>query len=84
MAVQLIRRALEKDDKCEFALETLGTIEIQRGNPMAAIDLYDKAVMMSNTELEMAHLLGLKNAAAAQCAVSKRLGIDLNALGAGM
>ena len=31
-AVELIIRALEIDEKCEFAYETLGTIEVQRGN----------------------------------------------------
>ena len=31
-AVELITRALEIDEKCEFAYETLGTIEVQRGN----------------------------------------------------
>ena len=28
----LYYRALDVDDKCEFAYETLGTIEVQRGN----------------------------------------------------
>ena len=31
-AVELITRALEIDEKCEFVYETLGTIEVQRGN----------------------------------------------------
>ena len=31
-AVEFINRALEIDEKCEFAYETLGTIEVQRGN----------------------------------------------------
>ena len=31
-AVELITKALDVDDKCEFAYETLGTIEVQRGN----------------------------------------------------
>lgn len=29
-AVEYIRKAIELDDKCEFAYETLGTIEVQR------------------------------------------------------
>jgi len=29
-AARLIRKAMQVDDKCEFAYETLGTIEIQR------------------------------------------------------
>ena len=81
--VDLVRRALEKDDKCVFALETLGTIEIQRGNLKSAIELYEKAIPLANTELEMAHLFGLKNAALAQTTVSKRLGINLPMMAGG-
>lgn len=29
-AIELIKSAIEVDDKCEFAYETLGTIEVQR------------------------------------------------------
>jgi import receptor subunit TOM70 len=29
-ASKLISKAIEVDDKCEFAYETLGTIEVQR------------------------------------------------------
>lgn len=29
-AAKLINKALEIDDRCEFAYETLGTIEVQR------------------------------------------------------
>ena len=32
MCFSLYYRALDVDDKCEFAYETLGTIEVQRGN----------------------------------------------------
>ena len=41
-AVNLIQEALVLDEKCEFAYETLGTIEVQRGNLMRAIELFDK------------------------------------------
>ena len=41
-AVNLIQEALELDEKCEFAYETLGTIEVQRGNLKRAIELFDK------------------------------------------
>jgi len=47
------------DPKCEFAFETLGTIEVQRGNLVAAVDHFEKAIPLCNTELEMAHLFGL-------------------------
>ncbi len=80
-AVELIRRALEIDDKCEFAYETLGTIEVQRGNLKPAIELFDKAIPLANTELEMAHLFGLREAAIAQTTVTKQLDIQLPTMG---
>lgn len=75
--VSLIKKALEVDDKCEFGYETLGTIEVQRGKLKEAIELFDKAIPIANTELEMAHLFGLKHAATAQTTVSQRFGISL-------
>lgn len=30
-ALKLLEKAIEVDDKCEFAYETLGTVEVQRG-----------------------------------------------------
>lgn len=80
-AVNLIQDALELDEKCEFAYETLGTIEVQRGNLKRAIELFDKAIPLANTELEMGHLYGLRDAAAAQIIVSGKLGITLPAMG---
>ena len=61
--MELITKALELDEKCEFAYETLGTIEVQRGNLKRAIELFDKAIPLANTELEMGHLYGLRDAA---------------------
>merc|ERR1712106_827139 len=80
-AVELIQSALELDEKCEFAYETLGTIEVQRGNLKRAIELFDKAIPLANTELEMGHLFGLRDAAMAQITVSAKLGITLPAMG---
>jgi import receptor subunit TOM70 len=80
-AVRLIQSALELDEKCEFAYETLGTIEVQRGNLKQAIELFDKAIPLANTELEMGHLFGLRDAAMAQITVSTKLGITLPAMG---
>ena len=70
-------RSLDVDDKCEFAYETLGTIEVQRGHLKKAIELFEKAIPLANTELEMGHLYGLRDAAIAQTTVSTRLGISL-------
>ena len=33
---------LQVDDKCEFAYETIGQIEIQRDNMEAAVKAFDK------------------------------------------
>jgi import receptor subunit TOM70 len=30
-SLKLLEKAIEVDDKCEFAYETLGTVEVQRG-----------------------------------------------------
>lgn len=30
-ALKLLEKAIEVDEKCEFAYETLGTVEVQRG-----------------------------------------------------
>ena len=51
-----MNKALEIDEKNEFAYEMLGTLEIQQGNLKKAIPLFDKAIPLANTELEMAHL----------------------------
>jgi len=83
-AVDLIKEAIQVDKKCEFAFETLGTIEVQRGNLSAAVELFDCAIPLANTELEMAHLYGLREAAVAQTTVSKDLGISLPTMGGGM
>ncbi|CAG9135253.1 unnamed protein product [Plutella xylostella] len=75
-AVKLINKAIEMDDKCDFAYETLGTIEVQRGNLKRSLELFEKAIALAKTELEMTHLFSLKDAAAAQLKVSERWGLD--------
>merc|ERR1712128_133382 len=61
-----IERAIKVDDKCEFAYETIGQIEIQRDNMEAAVKAFDKSIPLVNTELEMAHLFGLRESAYAK------------------
>jgi len=80
-AISLMQKALEIDEKCEFAYETLGTVEVQRGNLKRAIELFDKAIPLANTELEMAHLFGLRDASMAQITVSTKFGITLPSMG---
>ncbi|KAK5644199.1 hypothetical protein RI129_008044 [Pyrocoelia pectoralis] len=74
-AIELINSAIELDDKCEFAYETLGTIEVQRGNLVIAIDLFNKAIALARTEIEMTHLFSLRDAAISQLKVTTKLGI---------
>lgn len=77
LATKLIEEAIKLDPKCEFAYETLGTIEVQRGNLKRAIDLFDIAIPMSKTEAEISHLFSLKDAALAQVKVAEKLGVTL-------
>lgn len=79
-ALKLINEAIKVDDKCEFAYETLGTIEVQRGNLDAAAELFDKAIALAKSELELTHLCSLKDAAVAQMNVSKKFGIDIKSM----
>ncbi|KAK2158456.1 hypothetical protein LSH36_170g04057 [Paralvinella palmiformis] len=76
-ATKLINKAIEVDDKCEFAYETLATIEIQRGNLDKAIELFNKAISLAKTEVEMAHLYSLRDAAITQSNVAKTLDITI-------
>ncbi|XP_047002267.1 mitochondrial import receptor subunit TOM70 [Schistocerca americana] len=76
-AIELISKALKMDDRCEFAYETLGTIEVQRGNLKRAVELFDKAIPLAKTEIEMSHLFSLRDAAIAQATVAERMGISI-------
>ncbi|XP_046611000.1 mitochondrial import receptor subunit TOM70 [Neodiprion virginianus] len=75
-AIEYINKALILDDKCEFGYETLGTIEVQRGNLKEAIELFDKALALGRTEMELTHIFSLKDAAKTQLTVTERLGLS--------
>lgn len=68
-----INRAIKIDSKCEFAYETLGQLEVQRDNLEEAVKAFDKAIPLVNTELEMAHLFGLRESANAKHVAKKKL-----------
>ena len=53
------------------------------GNIENAIDLFNKAIQLAKTEIELTHLYSMLHAAIAQATVAKRFGVDLSALGAG-
>ncbi|CAG9767028.1 unnamed protein product [Ceutorhynchus assimilis] len=74
-AVQLMRQAISIDEKCEFAFETLGTVEVQRGNLVIAIDLFNKAIALARSEMEMVHLFSLRDAASSQLKIAAKLNI---------
>ncbi|PAA46406.1 hypothetical protein BOX15_Mlig032506g1, partial [Macrostomum lignano] len=82
--VALIQRALEVEPRCEFALETLATIEVQRGNLDAAIGLFDRAIALTKTEAELAHLWALREAADVQLQLARDMGLRMPSLAAGM
>lgn len=83
-ATAIINKAIELDPKCEYAYEVLGTLEVQKGpgSMEKAVELFQKAISLSRTESEMAHLFSLSDAAKAQLNVAKKLGINLPGLGA--
>lgn len=70
-----MKEAIRTDPHCEFAYETLGTVEVQRGNLLIAVELFDKAISLARTEIEMAHLFSLRYAAESQQRITTRLGI---------
>ncbi|KOC66261.1 Mitochondrial import receptor subunit TOM70 [Habropoda laboriosa] len=72
-AIEYINKALEIDDKCESAYETLGLIEVQRGNFTEAIKLFDKALPLGRTVVELTHIFSLQNAVKIQYTVRDRL-----------
>ncbi|XP_018804478.1 PREDICTED: mitochondrial import receptor subunit TOM70 [Bactrocera latifrons] len=81
-AITLINQALEVDNKCLLAYETLGTIEVQRANLNRAVELFEKAIKLSKSKSEMGHLYALRNAAVAQLNVTRKLGIDMSKISA--
>lgn len=81
-ALGYLNKAIEVDDKCELAYETLGTIQVQRGLLERAVELFEQALKLSRSEIEMVHLYSLRNAAIAQLNVAKKLGLDLSSLSA--
>ncbi|XP_069744811.1 mitochondrial import receptor subunit TOM70 isoform X1 [Narcine bancroftii] len=75
VGLELISKAIEIDNKCDFAYETMGTIEVQRGNLAKAIEMFSKAINLAKSEMEMAHLYSLCDAAYAQTEVAKKYGL---------
>jgi len=79
-AMKMLEKAIEVDEKCEFAYETLGTVEVQRGNLDRAISLFEKALNLAKSEMELTHIFSLKDAAQAQLNVTSKMGLSLQSL----
>ncbi|KFM58121.1 Mitochondrial import receptor subunit TOM70, partial [Stegodyphus mimosarum] len=76
-ALELLNKAIEMDQKCQFGYETLGSIEVQRGNLHRGLELFQKAVDTAHTETELAHLYSLLLAAKAQAKAAESCGFNL-------
>uniref|UniRef100_A0A0A9XTA0 Mitochondrial import receptor subunit TOM70 n=4 Tax=Lygus hesperus TaxID=30085 RepID=A0A0A9XTA0_LYGHE len=75
-SIEEMERAIKLDPKCEFAYETLASVEVQRGNLLKAIPLFEKALPLTKCLREAAHIISLKAAAQAQYTVSSSLGVS--------
>lgn len=82
--MKLLEQALQVDPTCQYAHEIRGTIEVQRGRLPDAIKSFKKAISLSNSESEMAHLFSLMEAAEVQVKVARDLNIQLPSMGGGM
>ncbi|GBL86209.1 Mitochondrial import receptor subunit TOM70 [Araneus ventricosus] len=80
LAIEYLNKAISMDEKCQFGYETLGSIEIQKGNLQRGLELFQKAVDAAHTETELAHLYSLLLAAKAQAKAAERFGLDLGNL----
>lgn len=49
LAIKLLEQALEVDDKCQFAYEMLGSLEVQNGNLSKGIQCFEKALACAQT-----------------------------------
>lgn len=65
-AAFFMEEALRVDDQCQFAYEMLGTINVQLGNLKKGIECFEKALEVSSSEVDCAHLFSLRDAAEAQ------------------
>ncbi|EDV26147.1 uncharacterized protein TRIADDRAFT_24576 [Trichoplax adhaerens] len=74
--IKLIEKAIELDNKCDFAYETLATVEVQRGNIDRGIELFEKALNLARAESDLSHTLSLLIAAQTQIKVGKNLGVS--------
>lgn len=54
--LEVIGKSIEIDNKCNFARETMGTIEVQRGDVEKGINMFNKAINLAKSDMDMAYL----------------------------
>ncbi|XKL61484.1 hypothetical protein PGB90_008541 [Kerria lacca] len=72
-AKQLIHQALELDIECEFAYETIATIEMQLGNLGKGVEYFNEAIKRFTSIEELFHLFCLRNTSLAQMKAEERV-----------
>ncbi|XP_012222349.1 mitochondrial import receptor subunit TOM70 [Linepithema humile] len=80
LVVKYINKALELDEKCELAYESLGSLEVQSGNLERGIMLFEKALEYCRTTMELTHVYSLRDAAKTQLNIKNRLGDSIRDL----
>lgn len=73
-AKKLIHEALELDNDCEFAYETIATIEMQMGNFSKAVEYFNEAIKRFTSLEELYHLFCVRNTSLAQIKAEQRVG----------
>lgn len=66
--------------KCE-SIVTISYFSYSSGNLKRGVELFDKAIPLAKTEMEMAHLFSLRDAAVAQLKIVEKMGINIPNLG---
>ncbi|KAH7945465.1 hypothetical protein HPB49_011167 [Dermacentor silvarum] len=69
-----VRPAMQRSHAVQ-SVKHKGRCEARRGFLKEGLELFDKAIVLAQTEAELAHLLSLRDAAAAQGRVASRLGM---------
>lgn len=76
-AAELMNAAIELDNDCDMAYESLGMIEVQRGDLERGVALFDSAVALAGKRADLTRLFCLREAARVQLLVSRDLGISI-------
>merc|ERR1719282_953389 len=74
-ALVLLNEAIEEDPKCDFVLENLGMIYIQKQQYKEALGCFEKALELVKTEAEAAHVSALYIGLKCQWEVCEEYGV---------